>query len=65
LAETIQLFYDLNTYEDFSNSLLRDDEAEITYERLNTFFKKHNKEITKKRKKKPVLNQTTQSINSF
>ncbi|MFT5254532.1 MAG: hypothetical protein ACI87N_003605 [Flavobacteriales bacterium] len=61
LAETIQLFYDLNTYEDFSNSLLEDDEAEITYERLNTFFQKHNKKLPKKRKE--TSSQSDDSLN--
>lgn len=50
LNETIQLFYDLNNYEDFSNSLLEDDEDQITYERLNKIFQKQNRKLPKKKK---------------
>lgn len=61
LAETLQLFYDLNNYDDFSNSLLEDDEADITYERLNKVFIKYNKKLPKK--KKETSCQSDDSLN--
>jgi hypothetical protein len=61
LTETIQLFYDLNNYEDFNNSLLEDDEDEITYERLNKVFQKYKKKLPKK--KKEISSQSDDSLN--
>lgn len=61
LAETIELFYDLNNYEDFSISLLEDDETEITYERLNKIFQKYKKKLPKK--KKETITKSDDSYN--
>lgn len=62
LAETIELFYDLNNYEDFSNSLLEDDETEITYERLNKIFQKYNKKLPKKKKETSTKSDDSYNI---
>lgn len=41
--ELMRLFYDLDDYNDFNISLLKMDVNEITFEKINKYFIKHNK----------------------